>query len=178
MQPQFIMLGFSVFFLPDNVTEITSDQLINSVTQFCIVTKHDHECYFSFAALSPLCLFLPWCEFSVTWGDGNTFSLLSFCVCEVAMAGLIETIAAGVSSVEASSFLQPTYYRNSYAPLECQICCKHCGSSLAQPNSLHFAKNSVVPASHRSSCFSPCGGRKHFNPSGCCRLQLEAGSVL
>lgn len=95
---------FYVFFLPETVTEITSDQLINSVTRFCIVTKHDHECCFSFAALSPLCLF-PWCEFSVTSGDGNAFSLFAFviCVCEVAMAGLTET-AAGVQAWRHAHF--------------------------------------------------------------------------
>lgn len=45
-----------------------------------------------------LCLLslFPWCEFSVTLGDGNAFSWFAFVVfCEVAMAGLIET-ATGV----------------------------------------------------------------------------------
>lgn len=95
-----------------------------------------------------VCFFLG-ASFLSRGGMEILYLLSLFCVCEVAMAGLIETIAAGVSSVEARSFLQPTYFRNSYAPLECQICCKHCGSSLAQPNSLHFAKNcrraSVAP---------------------------------
>lgn len=104
VQPQSITLGFSVFFLPENVTEITSDQLINSVTQFCIVTKHDHECYFFICCfLSPLCLFLPWCKFSVT-GDGNAFSLFAFVLCLWGCDGRANRGGRWCLCVEASSF--------------------------------------------------------------------------
>lgn len=118
-----------------------------------------------------LCVCFLGASFLSPWGWKCFSSLLSlFCVCEVAMAWPIET-ANGVQAWRRAHFYsQP---ETNIPPLECQIFCKHCNSSLVQPN-LHFGRDCRCTVT--SSCFSRCNARACTVPKNIFTPWLQASA--